>query len=324
MILVTGATGHIGNVLVRELVERGNSIRALVMRGEDSRAIDGLGVELVEGDVLDPPSLSRAMQGVSQVFHLAGIISIMPGQDELVHRVNVEGTRNILAAARECGVRQVLYTSSIHAFRRLPGNDLEIDESHPIDPQGSLGAYDHSKAEATLEALSAARSGQDVVIVCPTGVIGPGDYRGSEMGQVLVGCDREGPQLYIDGGYDFVDVRDVARGMIQAAERGKPGECYILSGHQVSVIDLIQQVRKITKKPVRAIWLPTWLARFAAVFAPLYYQISRQRPVFTPYSLATLRSNSQISSAKARRELGYTTRPLQDTLRDTLQWHRKK
>ncbi len=324
MILVTGATGHIGNILVRELAARGASVRALVLRGEDARVIDDLGVELVEGDVLDPASLRRAMQGVDLVFHLAGIISIMPGEDDLVHRVNVGGTRNILAAARESGVRHVLYTSSIHAFRRLPENELVIDESHPIDPKGSLGAYDRSKAEATLEALSSARNGQDVVIVCPTGVIGPGDYRGSEMGQVLVDCDREGPQLYVDGGYDFVDVRDVARGMILAAERGKPGECYILSGQQVSVIDLIQEVRRVTRKPVRAIWLPLWLARFAAIFAPLYYQISRRRPLFTPYSLATLNSNSQISSAKARRELGYTTRPLPETIRDTLQWHKKK
>jgi dihydroflavonol-4-reductase len=322
MILVTGATGHIGNVLVRELAARGETVRALILPGEDTSMLDGLGVQQVEGDVLDPPSLRRAMQGVDLVFHLAGLISIMPGKDERVRRVNVEGTHNVLAAVRACGVRRLMHTSSIHAFHAAPGGD-PIDERAPFDPLSCRGAYDRSKAEATLEVLAAARAGLDAVIVCPTGVIGPHDYRGSEMGAVVSFYARDLPPPGIPGGYDFVDVRDVARGMILAAERGRSGECYILSGERISVMDLIHTIGAIRGRRVWRIRMPFGVARFAAVFTPLYYRLTHTRPLLTRYALETLVSNSHISSDKARRELGYTTRPLRETLVDTLKWHKK-
>lgn len=323
MILVTGATGHIGNVLVRELLARGKAVRALVLPGEDRHPLEGLQVEWMEGDVLDLASLERAMQGVDQVFHLAGIISIKSGKDALVRRVNLDGTRNILRAMRACRVTRLVHTSSIHAFRDAP-LDEQMDERQPFDPANARGEYDRSKAEATLEVLEAAREGMHAVIVCPTGVIGPFDYRGSEMGRVLLDCDREAPQFYIDGGYDFVDVRDVAQGMILAGERGRRGECYILSGERVTILDMIQAVRKVTGRPVRAVWLPLFLAHLASWLTPVYYTLTRTRPVFTRYALATLLSNSNISSAKARRELGFTTRPAAESIADTVKWFRKR
>jgi dihydroflavonol-4-reductase len=319
MVLVTGATGHIGNVLVRELVERGETVRAFVLPGEDCRCLRGLGVELIEGDVLDYNSVLRAVQGAEVVYHLAGIISIMPGRDELVRQVNVEGTRNILRASREAGVRRLVHTSSIHAIREAPGDDL-MCEDLPFDPLSCRGEYDRSKAEASLAVLEAAKNGLDAVIVCPTGVVGPHDYRGSEMGFVVRYAARRPPQWVIDGEYDFVDVRDVAHGMILAGERGQRGECYILSGERITVTNLIQAVQGIRRQPVWMVRVPASLVQFAARFAPYYYRLTRTRPVLTPYALATLASNCNISSEKARRELGYTTRPLFETLEDTLEW----
>ncbi len=158
MILVTGATGHIGNVLVRKLLEQGKKVRALIWRGEDTSPLRGLDVESVEGDVLDPESLKAAFRGVDEVYHLAGIISIMPGQNPFVWRVNVEGTRNVLEAARRNNIRRLIYTSSIHALRRAPHGKL-IDESLSFDPNNPYGAYDRSKAEASLEVQKAAREG---------------------------------------------------------------------------------------------------------------------------------------------------------------------
>ena len=173
------------------------------------------------------------MQGVDFVFHLAGIISIMPGRDELMRKVNIQGTKNILKAARKCGVKRVLYTSSIHALSR--NCDGVIDEQVPFDPNNPAGEYDRTKAEASMAVQDAARKGLDAVIVCPTGVIGPFDFRGSEMGELLRGFMQKKPHVLIEGAYDFVDVRDVARGMILAVEKGRSGEVYILSGEQIKI-----------------------------------------------------------------------------------------
>jgi dihydroflavonol-4-reductase len=321
MILVTGAAGHIGNVLVRQLIKGGRRVRALVLPGEDTRALDGLQVELVNGDVLDVPSLLKAMQGVDYVFHLAGIISIMPGRDEFVRKVNIQGTKNILKAAKKCGVKRVLYTSSIHALSR--SCEGVIDERVPFDPNNPEGEYDRSKAEASLAVQEAVRKGQDAVIVCPTGVIGPFDFRGSEMGELLRGFMQKKAHVLIEGAYDFVDVRDVARGMILAVEKGRSGEVYILSGEQVKINRLKDLVQKAMGFATATFMIPLSIARLAAKMGPLYYKLTRQTPKFTTYSLDTVCGNSVISHAKASRELGYRARPLFESVTDTIRWWRK-
>jgi dihydroflavonol-4-reductase len=318
MILVTGATGHIGNVLVRKLLERGEKVRALILPGESRTPLRGLNVEAVEGDVLDASSLFKAFQGVRGVFHLAGIISIMPGSNPIVRKVNVEGTRNIIQAAKQMRVRKLVYTSSIHAIQRVA--DGTIDERLPFDPNNPYGEYDRSKAEATLEVQKAAQAGLEAVIVCPTGVIGPYDFRGSMMGEVIRSAAQRKPTLYVDGAYDFVDVRDVASGMIAAFEKGRRGESYILSGQKISVRYLLETVREITGRHFFQMKIPFDLAKFAARFTPWYYRKSNATPRFTPYSLEVLQSNCNISHAKATRELGYRPRTLYETIADTVKW----
>jgi dihydroflavonol-4-reductase len=322
MILVTGATGHIGNVLVRQLVARGEQVRTLLWRGEDSTPLRGLDVEKVTGDVLDLNSLAQALRGVDQVFHLAGMISIMPGRNEMVRRVNVEGTLNVMLASLQAGVRRMIYTSSIHAITRAP-HGVVIDENLPFDPNNPVGAYDRSKAEASLGVLAAVSQGMDAVIVCPTGVVGPYDYRGSEIGEIIRGCVAARPQFYVDGAYDFVDVRDVANGMILAADKGCCGETYILSGEKLTVRALIDALWDLTGQKFARIKIPFGLARMAAHLTPLYYRLANVKPRFTPYSLETLRSNAAISHAKAAAVLGYQARSLRESLADTVTWHRQ-
>jgi dihydroflavonol-4-reductase len=319
MNLVTGATGHIGNVLIRKLLERGEKVRALVWRGEDTAPINGLPVEQVQGDVLDPASLDAALDGVDTVYHLAGIISIMPGKNPFVWRVNVEGTRNILEAARRNRVRRLVYTSSIHALARAPHGKM-MDESLQFDANNPYGEYDRSKATASLEVQKAAQTGLDAVIVCPTGVIGPFDFRGSEMGEVIRGAAEARPMFYVTGAYDFVDVRDVADGLMAAAEKGRCGEAYILGGHKISVRYLIETVREVTGKAFSSVKIPFSLAEFAARFTPWYYARTKAKPRFTPYSLEVLQSNSDISHKKAATELGYKPRPVYESIRDTVRW----
>jgi dihydroflavonol-4-reductase len=321
MDLVTGATGHIGNVLVRTLLEKGRKVRALVLPGEDLAPLSGLDVELIEGDVLIPDSLVPAFTGIDVVFHLAGLISILPGRDEMVERVNVQGTQKTLQAARDAGVQRFVYTSSIHAINRLPHGQV-IDERAPFDPVGAISAYDRSKAVASLAVLASVCQGLDAVIACPTGVIGPYDYRLSEMGSLILDCIERRPQLYVDGAYDFVDVRDVAEGLLQVSERGRTGESYILSGEQISVRSILETVLEATGERFAMLRIPMRLARFASIFTPVYYQLRRMRPRFTSYSLTTLQSNCTISHEKASRELGYSPRKLRLSLIETVAWLR--
>ena len=321
MWLVTGATGHVGNVLVRKLLERGEKVRALILPGESRESIHGLDVEAVEGDVLNVDAVFESMRGVKGVFHLAGVISIMPGPNPLVHKVNVNGTKNIIRAALEHG-KKLIYTSSIHAIQRV--EDGIIDEKIPYDMNNPYGAYDRSKAEATLEVLNAAHSGLEAVVTCPTGVIGPYDFRGSMMGAVIHDAAKSKPTLYVDGAYDFVDVRDVADGLISAAENGKRGESYILSGQKISVRYMLETVREVTGRNFFQMKVPFDLAKFAAFFTPMYYQLANETPRFTPYSLEVLQSNSNISHAKATKELGYSPRSLYESIKDTVKWFLEK
>ena len=319
MILVTGATGHLGNVLVQEFINRGQKVRALLLPGEDRTPLNGIDVELVEADVLDYSALHRAFRGVQDVYHLAGLISILPGEDKALRLVNILGTRNVIHAARDHGVRRLLYTSSIHALSRVP-HGITIDENIPYDPQGAISAYDQSKALASLEVLSAAKDGLNAVIACPTGIIGPRDFRPSEMGQLILDCINGKPQLYVEGAYDFVDVRDVAQGLIQVSEHGKVGESYILSGEYLTVRRLLDTIQAVTGRRIPSLKIPLSLAKLSAPFAAYYYGQTKTKPRFTPYSLETLRSNSRISHEKASRKLGYSPRPLQESIADTIDW----
>jgi dihydroflavonol-4-reductase len=322
MWLVTGATGHIGNVLVRKLLKRGEKVRALVLPDESREPLKGLDVEAVQGDVLNLESIIKSLRGVKGIFHLAGVISIMPGPNPFIRRVNVEGTKNLLRAAKETGVEKVVYTSSIHAIQRVENG--VIDEMLPYDTDNPYGAYDRSKAEATFEVLNAARAGLEAVVACPTGVIGPYDFRGSMMGAVIHDAAAAKPTLYVDGAYDFVDVRDVANGLISAAERGKRGESYILSGNKISVRYLLETVREITGRHFFQMKIPFDFAKFAAIFTPMYYRLAHATPRFTPYSLEVLQSNSNISHAKATRELGYKPRSIYESISDTVKWFLEK
>jgi len=321
--LITGATGHIGNVLARELIARGKSVRAMLLPGEDATPINDLPVELVEGDVLDFGSLQSAFEGVDMVYHLAGLISILPGKDPMVQTVNVLGTRNVIRAARQAGVRRLVYTSSIHALQRVPHGIL-IDENIPFDTQHAISAYDHSKAQASLEVLKAVQEGLDAVIACPTGVIGPYDFRRSEMGGLIADCLKNRLMFYVEGAYDFVDVRDVAAGLVLVGEQGHTGQSYILSGERITVHEIFKSVQKIVGHQQVSIKIPLGLARLVASITPLLYRLTHIKPRFTPYSLATLASNSVISHAKAVAELGYAPRPLRESIADTIRWFKQQ
>ncbi len=319
MNLVTGGAGHLGNVLVRELLARGERVRVLVLPGEDTQSLDGLDVEKMDGNILDRDVLVSAMQDVDVVFHLAALVSITEDKAHLLHKVNVEGTRNVIEAAKQMGVKKMIYTSSIHALERPPMG-VSINEMLDFDPQNPAGPYDRTKAEASLLVKEASLNGLDTRIICPTGVIGPYDYRRSEMGELILAWMKKRLHFMVEGAFDFVDVRDVAKGQILARDNGKPGETYILGGERIELPWLHSIVQKVTGKASSMITFPLPIAKIVAPIAEFYYKVTKTRPRVTRYSIETVMSNSDISCDKAKRELGYKPRTMVQTITDTVNW----
>jgi dihydroflavonol-4-reductase len=318
---VTGATGHLGNVLVRELLRRGKRVRVLLEPGDESHALSGLDVEVVVGDVLRPDALSAAFAAADVVFHMAGVVSISSLDVERVRTVNVDGTRNVVEAARRVGVPRLVFTSSVHAFTE-PGRGGVLTEGAGYDPALAPGDYGKSKAAASRIVLEAVRGGMDAVIVNPVAVIGPYDYRLSEMGELILMYARQAMPAGVDGRYDFVDVRDVAVGHLLAAERGRDGESYLLSGARMTVREVMRILAEESGRKPPAFFLPLPVAAGIAAFAPVFEKLTGRRALLTPYSVHTISVDFEIRDRKARDELGHASMPLDRSLREAWAWMR--
>ena len=320
MVLVTGATGHIGNVLVRKLVQKGEKVRALVLRGEPLHALAGLDVDFVEGNVLAKADCLAAAAGVRTVYHLAGIIAITPGSQQLMWDVNVDGASNMARASLESGVKQFVHVGSVHGLARRPGEIVAAEAALCL--QAPKDTYDRTKAEGIEAVMDVAADGLKTMVACPSGVIGPYDYAESEMGRLIKNLARPGYKLLVDGGFDFVDVRDVAAGLIKMAAFGRPGQTYILSGTYVSLTELHQLAQRANRPQAKAasVIVPAGLALLAGKFMPYYYRLTGNVPLVTTYSLHTVAEKCRFSHQKAIDELGYKSRPIQQTVSDTLVW----
>jgi len=317
MIVVTGASGLVGGNLVRALLSQKRPVRALVHH--DRRALDGLNVETASADLNDPASLEQAFRGAQVVYHLASSISIrMDNWDEL-ERVNVNGTRNVVEACLRCGVRRLVYFSSIHAYQQEPF-DQPLDEGRPLLTDGHIPPYERSKAAAELIARQAPQRGLDTVIIIPTAILGPYDFRPSYLGQALqMLVNRHIPAL-VPGGYDWVDVRDVVNGAIQAERLAPSGARFILSGHWQALEDVARLTAEISGGPAPRFTVPTWLAELAQPAMAKLSQLNGSQPLYTRAMLKALRSNQQVSHAHAAHDLGYEPRSFELTLKDTLNW----
>jgi dihydroflavonol-4-reductase len=319
IVAVTGASGHIGNNLCRALLERGFKVKALVHI--NSNALERLDVEKTRGDILDISSLRKFLEGVDVVFHAAGKISIDGDKDGTVHAVNVSGTKNVVEACLACGVHRLVYVSSIHALQQQPAE--ELDETRPLVGENGL-VHDRTKSDAEREVMKGIAQGLDAIILNPTAAIGPHDYSPSLLGRGLIALyNRKIPTL-IDGGFDWVDVRDIARAAIAAMEHGKAGERYVISGMWKTVKELAMLVQEITGKTAPKFTSPHWLARMGIPLAKAYSFITHTPMLYTHETLEVLlRCNRNISSLKARRELKLYPRPLIETLRDTFEWYKQ-
>jgi dihydroflavonol-4-reductase len=317
--IVTGANGFLGNVLIKKLLERGHEVKAFIRNTSDLHSLKDLDIELCTGDISEISSLRRAFDGVDYVYHLAGIISLMPGDRNLINKINYLSTKNVIQACRDCNVKRLVYTSTIHALEDTP-NGVIINENVPYCSAANKSIYDFSKSMASKEVLNAVQEGLDAVIVNPTGVIGPYDFPVSAITKTFIDFAKSKLKLAIEGAYDFVDVRDVAEGHILACEKGKKGENYILSGERVSVSEMMKILESITGIKAPRYYLPLGFGKFVGSLMPIYYRITGVKPYFTRYSVEVLCSNSYISHEKATRQLGYNPRPAKDSFRDSLAW----
>ncbi len=318
MFVVTGATGYVGGVLVRTLLAKGEDVHVIIPPFEDGRIMDGLDVKLSFADVTDYESIKKTIQPDDIVLHVAGMISILPGKADKLNKVNITGTGNVVKACLEKKARRLVYVSSVHAF---PEFDGEINEGTIIDPYLAYGNYGRSKARATLQVFNGIREGLDAVVVHPSGVFGPFDYTGKNSLTLALKKYINGKQkALISGGYDFVDVRDVAKGIYLAAIKGKSGRNYILSGHFVTLKKLVVELGKITGEKTPKFNCPKSLAMFFAPFAEMAARISKFSPMITRYSLHTLWTKTRFSNNRAKKELGWTPREVNESLADTVKW----
>ena len=318
--IVTGAAGHLGSTIVRLLSQAGQNVRALSLAGETQRARRG--VTWYTGDIRRPESLralfSRLEGGDVYVIHAAGVVDISGEMSARMRDVNVEGTKNIIALCREFSVRRLVYVSSVHAIPEREGMGV-MREIRAFSPDAVTGGYAKTKAEATQAVLDAAAAGLDAVVVHPSGILGPYDDAGNHLVQVLRDYLRGKLPACVRGGYDLVDVRDVASGCIRAALHGRSGECYILSNRHYEVSDMLKLAREAgggRKLPV----LPMWMAEAAVPLLGLVAKLRRQRPLYTRYSLYALKSNDRFDHDKATAELNYRPRDLRATIRDTVRY----
>ena len=317
--VITGASGHIGGVLARTLVHRfgASHIRA-IYRERQGTATD-LDIEWVHGDLLDTESLLAAFKGAEVVYHLAALVSIDGDRAQEFHRTNVVGTRNVVEAALACGVRRLVHVSSIHAYDQQPWGEV-LDESRG-PAHDALDLYGASKAAGEVEVRRGIDLGLDAVIVNPTSVIGPYDGTPSHMGQVLLDLYRRRLPALVVGGYDWVDVRDVASATMAAEKQARCGENYLVSGHWHSMRELADLAAEATGVAAPRLQFPVSLARLWAPCQVLLDRSRGRRPLYTPMAVRVMADgNRRISNAKARGELGLAPRPLAETVKDTYRW----
>ena len=314
--VVTGASGHVGSNLIRTLINNNQPVRALFY--EHKQPLNGLDVDIVCCDICDLDSLRDAFSGAEVVYHLATRISISMDDWPLLETINVTGTRNVVEACISCGIRRLVYFSSIHALVQEP-LDIPVDESRPWAESDNI-PYSKSKALASKEVINGITKGLDAIILTPTGIIGPNDYQLSYFGEVLLSLARGRLPALVDSGFNWVDVRDVVEFAIRAEKYARGGAHYLLSGHWVSLREVASLIAEITGIPPPRMVLPMWLARIGIpVFSVLYY-LSGKRPLYTSGSMESLRGNPKINHDRATHDLSYQPRPFRETILDTLQW----
>ena len=326
--IITGANGFLGNNIIRKLEQdKENEIRALLLPNDSIKSLEDLNCKIYYGDVTKKDSLSAIFENVDDkevyIIHCAAVVYIKSKYNPLVYNVNVNGTKNIVDKALEIKAK-LIYISSVHAIPEKQNNEL-ITEISNFDSEKVLGLYAKTKSEAANYVMEAIKNKKlNACIIHPSGIIGPNDYGNSHLTQLIKEVSAGKLFACVKGGYDFVDVRDVAEGIISACGKDNKGECYILSNKYITIKELTDLICDLQGRKRIKIVLPIGIAKLVAPFCELYYNLRKQTPLFTRYSLYTLSSNANFSNEKAKKELGFSNRDISHTIEDTIKWIKKK
>jgi len=307
--LVTGATGFIGSSILRKLLAQGYQVRALVREQSNTGNLDELNIEVVFGDITNADSLGPALRGCTHLFHAAALYSFWVKERALLYKVNVDGTRNVLQAAKEAGIDRVVYTSSVAALA-VPVGKIPTTEETPVDFTQIVGDYKKSKYYAEQVALEYARDGLPVVIVNPSFPVGPRDIKPTPTGQMILDFLNRKLPAYVETGVNVVDVEDVAVGHLLAAERGEIGQRYILGGTDMTMGQLLKTLSAITGLPAPRVRLPYLPILGLSYLNAAYCRLTTATPRMTPETIRMSRHYMYYDPTKAIRELGFPqTRP---------------
>jgi dihydroflavonol-4-reductase len=317
--LVTGASGFVGAAVVRALLAGGAEVRVLLRAHSNRRNLEALAVEPVLGDLADVPSLERALAGCEALFHVAADYRLWTPDPQSLYRSNVEGTRNIVEAARRSGIERMVYTSSV-ATIGLRSDGRPSDESDAASLQDMIGHYKRSKFLAEAWVCEAARGGMPIVIVNPSTPIGPGDVKPTPTGRLVLDAATGRMPAYVDTGLNIVHVDDVAAGHLLAYEHGRIGERYILGGTDLSLQRILSMIATASGRRAPRLRLPRAMLLPLAYAAEALARLSGRETRITVDGVRMARHRMYFSSAKAVRELGYRWRPAQQAIDDAVRW----
>lgn len=318
--LVTGATGFVGSHIAKQVAKTGERVRVLLRPTSRRDALEGVAVEFVEGDLRDAASLARAMQGVERVFHVAADYRLWTRRPEELYESNVEGTRALLESARRSGVKRIVYTSTVATIAVPRGSELPNEETR-AELREMIGHYKRSKFMAEQEARKAAADGAPVVIVNPTAPIGPGDWKPTPTGKIVVDFLNGRMPAYVDTGLNLVAVEDVAAGHLLAAEKGRIGERYILGARNMTLKQILDALAAITGKAAPRMRLPHAVAMAAGYVDQVYSRLAGREPRIPVEGVKMSRHRMFVSSDKAARELGYAPGSVEKALEQSIEWY---
>jgi dihydroflavonol-4-reductase len=319
--LVTGGTGFVGSHIVRQLVSAGRPVRVLVRPTSQLTALQGVAFERAEGDLRDAASLDRAMQGVECVYHAAADYRLWSRHPEEIYDANVGGTRRILEAANRAGVRRIVYTSTVATIAVPQDGGALPNEDTPAKLEQMVGHYKRSKFLAEREALEAAAAGAPVVIVNPTAPVGPGDWKPTPTGRILLDFMNGKMPAYVDTGLNLAAVEDVAAGHLLAAEKGRAGERYILGARNMTLKEILDALAAITGRSAPRVRLPHAVALAAGYADEWVARLSGREPRIPVEGVKMSRHRMFVASDKAARELGYHPGPVEKALERAVRWY---
>jgi dihydroflavonol-4-reductase len=323
--LVTGATGFVGNHVARQLVAAGHSVRVLVRRSSNLQSLDGLQAERTEGDLRDFASLERALRGAQYLFHVAADYRLWAKNPDEIYQSNVEGTRRLFELAAQAGVKRIVYTSTVATIvtpGHGSGHDTELpNESSEATVDQMIGNYKRSKFLAEVEAIKAASAGVPVVIVNPTTPVGPGDWKPTPTGRIIVDFLNGKMPAYVDTGLNLAPVEDVAAGHLLAAEKGRIGERYLLGARNMTLKQILDALAKITGRPAPRVRLPHAVALAAGYADEWWSRLTGREPQIPVEGVKMSRHRMFVQSDKAERELGYRPGSVEAALERAVNWY---